>query len=297
MDRFTQRNALTVTQVAFAFKFDVLAFSLRRVVAKIAQILRFASQLLQQCFKLLFAEAVALFDHGCGAFIVSAQGFVEALFLGGREFDALLFEQGIGLRFEAVEVFVFTLGEHLLQRFRRVEKFAVFLPEFGIGQLFDLGTFEIAQRLHAESFDLVFERSDLIVDPIAQMRVDRRHRVAKFFIVAQSGDIVVAEFHPQTLGAFDGDFVVAEILVVEDFGGDGVVVALLPECEVAVNFHDMRDILGAKFTVFVAEIFAEFAVGARSVDELHFAAAVRGFGVGEDPDVGGDTGVVEEVVG
>ena len=48
--------------------------------------------------------------------------------------------------------------------------------------------------------------------------------------------------------------------------------------------------------VFRSEVFAELFVELGGIDELDLALAVLGLLVGEHPDVGGDAGVVEDVV-
>jgi len=53
---------------------------------------------------------------------------------------------------------------------------------------------------------------------------------------------------------------------------------------------------GREFTILVAKVLAQLAEQQVGVDQLHAAAPVGGFGIGQQPDTGGDAGVVEQVV-
>src|SRR5690606_6285908 len=126
--------------------------------------------------------------------------------------------------------------------------------------------------------------------------------------------------------AFDGDLQVAEVAVVEDFAGQHalVLVALflavrldigldigdaqaLVVLEVAVNASQRVDMVGletavfgfafAELLAFVAQAFFHFPGEVAGVDQLHLAFALVAFAVGDDPDIGGDAGVVEQLVG
>ena len=66
---------------------------------------------------------------------------------------------------------------------------------------------------------------------------------------------------------------------------------------VQIQLGDVVDMLGRKLTVFRSQVFAQFAVEVGRIEQLHFAFAVGGFVVGQHPDIGGDAGVVKQVVG
>ena len=59
----------------------------------------------------------------------------------------------------------------------------------------------------------------------------------------------------------------------------------------------MADLFGAQFDAFGTKAFAHFSKDAICVDELHLAFATVFLVVGDDPDVGRDACVEEEVVG
>ena len=54
--------------------------------------------------------------------------------------------------------------------------------------------------------------------------------------------------------------------------------------------------LGRKFAVLVAQVLAQLAVEQVGVDQLDTPFSGFRLGVGQQPDIGGDTGVVEQVV-
>ena len=99
---------------------------------------------------------------------------------------------------------------------------------------------------------------------------------------------VRAPLHPQR--TFDGDAHVAEGFVGEDLD----VVAF---GEVGVEAGDLGDLVVGDFFALVAEALSHLDEVLAGVDELHLAAAFFALAVGDDPEVGGDAGVVEEVVG
>ena len=111
---------------------------------------------------------------------------------------------------------------------------------------------------------------------------------------------------------------VAEILVVENLAddalaldglvGDGVFLgegARLAVAEVAEDLREFADVVGvfllvggvADAAAFVAEAFLHLHPERAGVDELHLALAGLFLPVGEHPEVGGDAGVVEELLG
>ncbi len=60
--------------------------------------------------------------------------------------------------------------------------------------------------------------------------------------------------------------------------------------------YDLVDVGGSEGAVLFAEVLAQLFVELGGVDELDLALALRGLVIGQHPDVGGDAGVVEDVV-
>src|SRR5712692_5488670 len=87
----------------------------------------------------------------------------------------------------------------------------------------------------------------------------------------------------------DDDATVAEVLIVEDLRA-------LAFLEGAVDANDSVDVLLAQLVALVAERLAHLLEQLDAVDELDLASAVLRLPVGDDPDVRGDAGVVEELV-
>ena len=67
--------------------------------------------------------------------------------------------------------------------------------------------------------------------------------------------------------------------------------------EVAMDSGQVVDLELGEFVALVTEAAAHLLEHLPSVDELHFACTVRFFAVGQHPDIGGDAGVVEHLVG
>lgn len=92
-------------------------------------------------------------------------------------------------------------------------------------------------------------------------------------------------------GAFHGDLGVAKVRGVKNLAD----VALH---KVAVQAGDFRDGAFRDVVALVAQGLAPLFVQAAGVDELHLArAASAGLLVGEQPDIGGNAGIVKDVVG
>ncbi len=89
--------------------------------------------------------------------------------------------------------------------------------------------------------------------------------------------------------AVDGDPPEAEVFVVEDLRD-------LSFFEVAERLHDGRDVRHADFVTLVAERLAHLLEEVDRVDELHLALPARGLSVRDDPQVGRDACVVEELI-
>lgn len=96
------------------------------------------------------------------------------------------------------------------------------------------------------------------------------------------------EVHAQR--TLDGDAAEGEVGVVED-------ARALALGEGAVGREDGRAVFVADLVALLAEGAAHLVGGVRGVDELHLALAGCGLAVRDDPDVGADAGVEEELIG
>ena len=89
-------------------------------------------------------------------------------------------------------------------------------------------------------------------------------------------------------GSLDSDLPVAEGGIREDL-------RLLGLLEGEERVADRLDVIVRQLAVLAPEVLAERLEPLRRVNELHPAAPVLGLAVGQHPDVGRDTGVVEHV--
>jgi hypothetical protein len=94
---------------------------------------------------------------------------------------------------------------------------------------------------------------------------------------------------PQRL--LDDDRPVPERRAVDDLH------ALVVFAERAVQPGDLVDLPGADLAPRLAQRLAHLHEARARVDELHFAAALLGLAVGQQPDVRSDARVVEELLG
>src|SRR5690606_29200792 len=90
--------------------------------------------------------------------------------------------------------------------------------------------------------------------------------------------------------SFDSDAREAERLVREDLDP-------VPLLEGPVELHDLVDVLLGEVLTLLAEALAHLGPRLSSVDELDLAAPFGRLAVGDDPEVGRDAGVVEELIG
>ncbi|MNN27444.1 hypothetical protein D3C81_1409800 [compost metagenome] len=138
----------------------------------------------------------------------------------------------------------------------------------------------------------------VLVHRLAPLLVNPLHGFAQGLVETQGFDALGAELRLAPVWPFDADLVVAEVTVIKHLCGNAIATGRAVEAgQVEVGLGDPFDMLWGKFTVFVAEIFAQFAIQQAGVDQLHLASALRRLVAGEQPDIGGDAGVVEQVVG
>ena len=61
--------------------------------------------------------------------------------------------------------------------------------------------------------------------------------------------------------------------------------------------HNVTDVVRREFTVFVPQVFPKFLKTPGGINELDFSFFPVCFIVGQQPDIGGDSGVVKQIVG
>ena len=116
---------------------------------------------------------------------------------------------------------------------------------------------------------------------------------------AYPGQGFLGDLEAELEGAFDGDPPVAEVLVGEDLhllvlrvlGVVGDVQRL------RVQAGDLADLVVGEELALVAEGLAHLGELVAGVEQDHLAGVVGRLAVGQDPEVRGDAGVVEELVG
>ena len=135
----------------------------------------------------------------------------------------------------------------------------------------------------------------------------------------QSGDTFIAELVRLTQRTFYGDAAVAKFMRFENFGGEGfgrfglrigrlttavafslsrfIQLTCVDDFKVAKALRDGADIVIAHLIALATQGFAHLAAEVAAVDQLYQAFAFGGFFVRQDPDVGGDAGVIEHVGG
>jgi hypothetical protein len=115
-------------------------------------------------------------------------------------------------------------------------------------------------------------------------------QVVEGAFLGQACDALGGGLEVEAQGALHGDLAEAEVLVVEDLRA-------LAFLEGAVEVHDGRAVRIADLVALVAQGLAHLLVEVHGVDELDLALALRRLAVGDDPHVGEDAGVEEELVG
>ena len=137
---------------------------------------------------------------------------------------------------------------------------------------------------------------ELVVCSVAAGLVELRSELG---VIRQRFRGLVGCFPAEPKGPLDGDAQEAEALVGEDLHPGGVVAvgAFLLLIEVAVEAHDVGDLGVAHLLALLAEALAHLGEALPSIDQLDLALAVGRLAVADDPEVGGDAGVVEELIG
>ena len=300
VDAVFEGYAFAIAQVAGGLKGEVLVRGVCGVVAEIGQLGWGAVELGEQAIKLGALELEAAFDDFLGAGVVPANGAQDGAVFASAEPDFASFERLGNALLEGVKVSEYFVADLGHQGGGGGEQVGVFRPGGGaeeLGAVFgaegDLVSFAPAQ----DAWFVLLEYARC-VNVVAPLLVRPRHGLFEDFIEAQAGDALGAELGATAVGAFDADFVVAKVGVVEDLRGDAVGACwALVLAAGEVSLGDLLYVLGGKFTILLAEVFAQLAKELAGFDELHFAAALSGLVIREHPDVGGDAGVIEQVVG
>lgn len=95
---------------------------------------------------------------------------------------------------------------------------------------------------------------------------------------------------------FHGDLGVAEGDVVPHLALDDLRAALVyAVVKRIIRLHDEPDAAVIEIDALVADVLAPLDKAAAGVDELHLARAVHGLVFGDEPDVGGNAGIVEQI--
>ena len=103
--------------------------------------------------------------------------------------------------------------------------------------------------------------------------------------------------------ALDRHLEEAELAVLEDADDDrsSVVPSIgtrlrLAVAEIAVNLRQSRNVGFGQFVALVVEALLHLLEEACAVDQLHLAAPLLRLAVGDEPDIGEDAGVVEQLI-
>ena len=132
-----------------------------------------------------------------------------------------------------------------------------------------------------------------------------RHRqVDEGALVAESSDPLAARLEIEPERSFDRDLAEAEVRGGVDAADDSLVLLSVPDdlagCAVLEVVQQPQNVLLAlerDLAALGAQALAQQDPEGGGVDELDLTAPLGPFAVGEHPDVGGDAGVVEELLG
>ena len=237
-------------------------------------------------------------DDGRGLGIAPGDGVEDGLELGraGLEFEFL--EGGFDILGEEGEVVPVFLAELLVEFSGDFQQLAAGEPELGIEEFFQVraGEFDLFVVEPALDGFLFPGEEVLLVNVLAPLGKDPLHFGGEGFVEAQRGDALGGELGGLPQRALDGDFPVTEFLVVEDLGFQAIDGLLAGIEQVEVGAGDLGEVVSGEGTVFRTEVLTELFEKLGGIDELDLALAALGFPIGEQPDVGGDAGVVEDVV-
>ena len=137
----------------------------------------------------------------------------------------------------------------------------------------------------------------ILIECITKLLVCPHHRLFECFVITQRLDVLLGKLCFEPFGSFDGNLVVPKRLIVKHLAGDTVVTRSCYFSHLAIDIHDLCDMLWSQLAVFIAQIFTQLRIQTIGIYQLYFSFTVRGFVVAEYPDVGGNAGVVEEIVG
>ena len=302
VDAILQRHRLAVAQLGAAFIGQPAAIGLG-VEAEVSQFLDTTTQ--SRRHRLQFGLGVALdaVDDLFRIVGVPTDRAQDGVLLGRRQLDLARLQHLADVSTEGVVIRRLVAADRLHQLKADPDQLALPQPESGIDQLGALFGIQGGFLLLAPGLDRLGLRLQEagLVDLVAMLGPQMLHWRAQGLVKTQGFQPFGAELGAATVGAFDGDLVITEIAVVEDPRRDADRVAVsvqvaLDRLEGQVGGNDGVDLLGREFAVLVAQVLAQLAIHQVGVDQLHAAPPRRGLGVGQQPDVGGDASVVEQVI-
>lgn len=206
------------------------------------------------------------------------------------------------------------LAEKLVQFPGGGEEVAPSGPGGGVEQLLLVRRGDLDLLLFQPVLDgfLLCGEEAFFIDLLPPLLPDPFHLGAERGKEAQGGDAVSAVLGGLPQRALDGDLPVAKLVVREGFAAErrrerGHSCPLLgciranrsvraPLIHIEVGLGDLLDVRLGEGAVLFAEVLAQLLIQLRGINELDLALTLLGLVIGQHPDVGGDAGVVEDVV-
>jgi len=147
---------------------------------------------------------------------------------------------------------------------------------------------ETHQRLD-DLFLLLAPSFDFLLGRRAAFLLLRRSKALESPLLVQPPDPFRCHLEVQPQRALNSDLAEPEILVVEDLG-------MLAVREIAVQPRDFCNLVVANFVPLVVQALPHLAVQVHGIDQLDLAPPLGRLAIGDDPDVGEDARVVEQLI-
>ena len=259
VDAIFNRYAFAIAQVGGGIVGEVLVGGVGGVVTKIGEFGCGAAELGEQAIELGALKPDAAFDDFLGAGVVPADGAQDGAVFAGAELDLVGFERLGNALLEGVKVSEYFVADLGHQGGGGGEQVGVFGPGGGAEELGAVFGAEGDVVSFAPVQDAGFVLLEYVggVNVVAPLLVRPSHGLFEGFIEAQAGDALGAELGAAAVGAFDADFVVAKVGVVEDLRGDAVGARwALVLAAGEISLGDLLYVLGGKFAILLAEVFA-----------------------------------------